>query len=92
MNDRWQSKQGREPGVNRTSDFHHQLCICERLCVFLAKIKKHLTEVKSNRAQAILPKAIIDAAVDVQIDFPRSPEETLLDLSLQPNVLTSVGE
>ena len=50
MNDRWQSKQRREPGVNRTSDFHHQLCICERLCVFLAKIKKHLTEVKSNRA------------------------------------------
>ena len=81
MNDRWQSKQGREPGVNRTSDFHHQLCICERLCVFLAKIKKHLTEVKIE-AQAILPKAIIDAAVHVQIDFPRGPEETLLDFKL----------
>ena len=34
MNDRWQSKQRRKPGVNRTSDFHHQLCIWEALCIF----------------------------------------------------------
>ena len=56
--------------------------------------KLRSTSLKSNQIepQATLPKAIIDAAVDVQIDFPRSPEETLLDLSLQPNVLTSVGE
>ena len=82
MNDRWQSKQGREPGVNRTSDFHHQLCICERLCVFLAKIKKHLTEVKSNRAPSNTSESHYRAAVHVQIDFPRSPEETLLDSKL----------
>ena len=46
--------------------------------------KLRTTSLKSNQieAQAILPKAIIDAAVHVQIDFPRGPEETLLDFKL----------
>ena len=46
--------------------------------------KLRSTSLKSNQIepQAILPKAINDAAAHVQIDFPHSPEETLLDFQL----------